>query len=182
MLARGARGGRVMLGYMVTAGQGAGDRVLHAVARDLIAEGVRVAGAVQVNTERGAGQKCHMDLLILGDQARHRISQDLGRAATGCRLDPGGLEEAVARVEADLDRGAPDLLFVNKFGKQEADGRGFRPVIARGLEMGVPVLTGVGQGNLAAFRAFAGDLAEALPPEAGALVTWCRTRIGTPAS
>lgn len=172
----------MMLGYVVMAGRGEGDRLLHEVARDLASGGLHVAGAVQVNTDRGEGLKCHMDLQILGRDAQHRISQDLGREARGCRLDPGGLEQAVAHVEAVLDRSSPDLLLVNKFGKQEAEGRGFRPVIARAMEQGVPVLTGVGQGGLNAFLTFADGIGQELPLEQSALLHWCRGATATPAS
>ena len=56
-----------------------------------------------------------------------RISQDRGKWARGCRLDAGSLELAVAQVASALDVGA-DLMIINKFGKHEAEGRGFRAV------------------------------------------------------
>jgi hypothetical protein len=40
------------------------------------------------------------------------------------------------------------------------------------------VLTAVSRANLAAFETFAEGLAEPLPAEPGALVDWCRARIG----
>mgnify|MGYP001818989537 CR=1 FL=1 len=66
-----------------------------------------------------------------------RIPQDLGLASKGCRLDPN-----------------VDLLSIDKLGKHEADGRGFRTIIADALELDVPVLVGVNTLNLSAFEGF----------------------------
>lgn len=164
-----------MLGYTVAGetGLGAGDRLIGAVAGILLAEGWRLAGVVQSNTEVAPGRACKMDLTVLGSGETVRISQDLGAGSRGCRLDPAGLEAAVGLVERSLALG-PRLLIVNKFGKQEAEGRGFRPLIGRALAEGVPVLTTVSGKNLAAFECFAEGLAERLAPEAGAVLDWCR--------
>lgn len=59
----------------------------------------------------------------------------------------------------------PDVLIVNKFGKQEAEGEGFRPVIAAALAVGIPVLVGLNTLNAPAFRSFASGLAVELPAE-----------------
>lgn len=102
---------------------------------------------------------------------RLRISQDLGRSARGCRLDPAALATAVGLVSAKLSKGA-DILIVNKFGKHEAEGRGFRGVIAEALSLGIPVLVGVNALNLPAFETFAEGMASGLPPAASALEAW----------
>jgi len=166
------------LGYVIGTGRGAVDRLLSAVAARLEGEGMRLAGVVQINAER-PGQRCDMDLAVLGGD-RVRISQCLGPLARGCRLDPVGLEEAVGQVGAALAR-RPQLLIVNKFGKAEIAGRGFRPVIAQALGDGVPVLLGVSRANLDGFDAFADGLAEALPAETAPILDWCRSVAGLPA-
>ncbi|WP_258286676.1 DUF2478 domain-containing protein, partial [Escherichia ruysiae] len=89
------------------------------------------------------------------------------------RLDSGALAQAVARTESVLDRGA-ELMIVNKFGKQECFGRGFRDTIARALAAGIPVLVHVPDEQLPGFRDFAGDLAEELRPDQ--IDDWCRAR------
>lgn len=162
-----------MLGYVAAGGRGSSDRLLSSVAERLRADGFPVAGVVQVNTVFDPARPCHMDLHVLSRGEVIRISQNLGVLARGCRLDPSGLETAVGHVERALEAG-PRLLIVNKFGKVEADGRGFRPVIGTALAQGVAVLTSVSPGNLAAFEAFADGLAEALPAEEGAILDWCR--------
>jgi glycosyltransferase involved in cell wall biosynthesis len=68
-----------------------------------------------------------------------------------------------------------DVLVVNKFGKQEAMGRGFRPLIAEALGLGVPVLTGVSEANLEALLRFAGGMAEPVGPDPEAVVQWWRS-------
>ncbi|MCX7646754.1 MAG: DUF2478 domain-containing protein [Rhodobacteraceae bacterium] len=167
-----------MLGYVIASGHGAADRLLAGVAERLAAEGLALAGAVQVNREAGAGRRPHMELLLLAGRRRLRISQDLGPHARGCRLDPAAMAEAAGQMEAALGAEPPPaLLVVNKFGKAEAEGRGFRPAIGAALAAGIPVLTAVNRANLAAFEAFAEGLAEPLPAEAGAVIGWCRARI-----
>ncbi len=174
-----------MLGYVTTEVRGHSDRLLAGVAARLQAEGWPLAGAVQVNGEQRGAQPCDMDLHVLTGRHVVRISQSLGPLSRGCRLDAGGLEQAVGLVEAGLHEGAR-LLIVNKFGKQEAEGRGFRPLIGQALTEGIPVLTSVNAGNLAAFQAFAGEVAEPLPPTDEAVLSWCRTmavpEIGTPST
>ena len=164
-----------MLGYVVATGRGAADTLMREVAMALRASGLRVAGAVQVNVDIDPSKKCQMDLHILSGESVVRISQDLGALSRGCRLDPNGLEQAVGLVAAGLDAGA-DLLVVNKFGKQELDGRGFRPLMGEALTRGVPVLTAVNGGNVNGFEAWAEGMATRLPQDAAAVIDWCRAQ------
>lgn len=160
-----------MLGYLtITDAAGAADRLLSTTAAALQARGLRVAGAVQDNLDRGPDQACDMDLRILGNGTVIRISQNLGNLAEGCRLDTGALAQAVALSEAVLAGGA-DLVIVNKFGKQECYGRGFRGFIAEALAQDIPVLVSVPDAQLAAFHAFAGTLAQPVAPDAA--LEWC---------
>lgn len=119
-----------------------------------------------------------MELCGIGRAGLWRISQRLGTLSRGCRLDPQGLESAAGEVAAALAaEPAAELLLINKFGKQEVDGRGFRPVIAEALLRDLPVLTAVNAKNLPAFLAFAEGLAEPVAPEPEALRQWCLARI-----
>lgn len=152
------------------------DRLLRDVAMRLRDEGVRVCGVVQANVEPSGDCRCDMDLSVLPTGQTIRISQDLGREAQGCRLDAGALEQAVVHIEAALS-GEVDLLVINKFGKSESDGRGFRGVIAEALERDIPVLLGVTESVAGDFRRFAGDLAEDLPDDGDVLLDWCRTHV-----
>lgn len=154
---------------------GEADRILADLARDLAAAGVKLAGAIQRNTDLGADCACDMDVVIIGDEDRPiRISQSLGNGSTGCRLDPGALEVAAARVEARLD--GAQLLIVPKFGRQEAVGRGFRSVIARAVAGDLPVVLHVPPEQRAAFAEFSDGVGERVAP--GALADWCLSRAG----
>jgi hypothetical protein len=154
------------------------DRVLTEAAARLQAEGLALAGAVQVITERSGRHLCDMDVRVLPDGPLIRISQNLGLEARGCRLDPGALEAAVAEVSSRLD--GAEAVILNKFGKHEAEGRGFRATIAEAVMRGLPVVVGLNGLNLGAFEAFAGDAFERLPSEAGAVVAWVRARRARP--
>lgn len=149
------------LAYMMADGRGEIDARLTVIAKEQAARGLRVVGAVQSNCENTDSHLCDMDVQILPDGPLIRISQSLGAEARGCRLDPEALERAVAQVETRLTDQA-DLLVINKFGKHEADGRGFRETIARALGLGVPVLVGVNNMNHQAFINFCDDAAQRL--------------------
>ena len=150
--------------------------MLGRVARHLSARGHRLAGVVQVNAQYDALCACDMTLSDLATGAETRISQRLGRYARGCRLDHGALAAAGGRVEAGDAKpgvaGGQDLLIVNKFGKVEAAGGGFRAVIATAIGAGIPVLVGVSDTNLAAWQAFTGGAGLVLPARDQAVLDW----------
>ncbi len=162
-----------MLGVIAPDGAGASDLLLAEVAGRLTSRGWPLAGAIQHNIEGRPGGKCHMDLEVLAGGQVIRISQDLGALSRGCRLDPAGLESAVGLAEASLEaQPGPRLVIVNKYGKQELDGRGFRPLIGRALSLGVPVLTSVGPANRDGFDAFAEGLSEDIAPDVASVIAW----------
>lgn len=148
-----------------------GDLLLASLAQRWQAEGARLAGCVQVNETYDPSCACDMTLRDLASGTDIRISQRLGQHSRGCRLDPAMLTQAVGMAEHSLMQGV-DLLILNKFGKMEASGRGFRAIIAQAMEMDVPVLAGLNQANVEAWRAFAGEDAAYLPPEENAVSAW----------
>lgn len=159
------------LAYTLASGNGGTDMILTALAGDLMARGLRLCGTVQINTERSGTHLCDMDMRVLPDGPVLRISQDLGPDARGCRLDPHALETAVGLVTSRLQSGA-DLMIVNKFGKHEAEGRGFRSVIAEAIALDIPILFGLNTLNRDAFEEFTGGFAHHLPPDRSALAGW----------
>ncbi|MFV1877126.1 DUF2478 domain-containing protein [Nioella sp.] len=159
------------IGYVMSPGRGDVDRVLGRLAETLMARGVDVAGVVQTNTDCGPSKACDMDVEVLPAGPVLRISQDLGPESRGCRLNPEALELAVGLVGQRLN-GDTRLLVVNKFGKQEAEGRGFREVIGAALAQDIPVVVGLNGLNRDAFEEFCGGMAEALTPELQALLDW----------
>ena len=159
------------LAYVMSPGKGDTDLLLQQVAETLQTLGRRPCGLVQINTDNPRGGRCDMDVRVLPQGTTLRISQSLGREARGCRLDADALETAVTLVDAALENGA-DCLIINKFGKQEANGRGFRNTIAEALVRELPVLVGLNGLNLEAFQTFAGDMAEQLPSDPTRVVEW----------
>lgn len=145
------------------------DRALAGLVDRLASDGRRAVGALQLPDQTDLRR---MDLRLLPAGRVLRISQDLGAGAQGCRLDPGALETAVAEVEAALAVAPADLVVINRFGRQEAEGRGFASLIGTALGEGVPVIVALSSKFRPQFEAFAGDMAEWLPPDTAALLGW----------
>ncbi|MGX0876778.1 hypothetical protein ACSSV4_001460 [Roseovarius sp. MBR-154] len=159
------------IAYVMAEGRGDTDLLLHGVATRAQARGLRLCGTVQINSNCDADRPCDMDVQVLPNGPAIRISQTLGPGARGCRLDPAALEQAVAESERRLDAGC-DLVIVNKFGKHEAEGRGFRGLIAEALSLDVPVLVGVNSLNVPRLDAFCAGVAVPIAAESEALDTW----------
>jgi nucleoside-triphosphatase THEP1 len=152
------------------------DTLIARSAAALVASGHRLGGIIQSNPHRPGRRRCDMYVkdLLGGDEIK--ISLDRGNEARGCRLDPG----AFARIDAWIERAVVervDLLIINKFGKEEAHGRGLRPVIADALIGEIPLVIGVSTQNLCDFLTFVGDSAARLRPDIEAITAWCRNAI-----
>jgi nucleoside-triphosphatase THEP1 len=152
------------------------DALMARCAAALVASGYRLGGIVQSNPHRDGRRRCDMYVkdLLSGDEIK--ISLDRGNEARGCRLDP----DAFARIDAWLERAVHervDLLFINKFGKEEARGRGLRPVIADALLADIPMIIGVSAQNFCDFLSFVEDSATRLRSDFGAITDWCRNAI-----
>jgi len=152
------------------------DEFLARIANRLRAEHIRLGGALQENLPGEAGRCSAMTLVDLASRGRFVISQDLGAQAEGCRLDAQGLAEFVALFDRapDLD---VDLLILNRFGRAEAEGGGLRPVFARALEAGIPILTAVRAPYAEAWAQFHGRLASDLPADEDKVLAWCRDSV-----
>lgn len=129
------------------------DALLRRIVDHLLGCGRSVAGFVQVNEARAGRSRCDMVLEDIASGERLSISENRGAHARGCLLDMQQLARAEVLAERALD-GSPDLLVINKFGRSEAQGRGFRPLIAAAIERGVPVLIAVPARNLDSWRRF----------------------------
>lgn len=151
-----------MLGFIVSDERDDANARMADFAMALMADGWHLAGVVQTNLSSDKDCVGEVVLSVLGHLGPViRISQQLGPEAKGCRLDADGLERAVAQVARTLN-GKTDLLIINKFGKQEALGRGFRQVIADALAEDIPVLLTVPSSYVADFTEFVGEAAQQL--------------------
>jgi hypothetical protein len=118
---------------------------------------------------RDEQSRCDMILECLATGHRVKISEDRGAHARGCRLDVGELVRTL-EAERNMIRSGTDVLIVNKFGKSEGEGGGFRPLIAVAMELSIPIVIAVPWRNIESWRLFAEDLAiersaEALSPD-----------------
>ena len=158
------------IAYTKAPGKGDMDALLAQVADVLAGQGLKACGTVQINSECASGGPCDMDVRVLPDGPVIRISQSLGKDARGCRLDPDALEQAIALSQPRLY--GSDVLIVNKFGKHEASGRGFRDLIAQALSDEIPVVVGLNALNEEAFTDFTGGIAEEIAPDAQGIAQW----------
>lgn len=153
------------------------DLLISNAAEALESDGVRLSGVVKIlDSEKAGDHHCDMDLRVLPNGPEIRITQSLGEGSKGCRLNPAAIAEAVAATER-VEASEIDMFILNKFGPQEAEGRGFCDAIASALENGTPVLVGVGGGSRDALDAFVDGMAEVLPPEADAIQQWCKAAL-----
>lgn len=142
------------------------DGLLTGLAARLAGRGLAVVGHVQASGGNDA-----MLLVDVGCGKATGISQELGAGAQACRLDSAALAGAVGPLLAAMDE-RPDLVIVNRFGKDEAEGRGFRAVFEKACELGIPVLTVVREAYLEDWRAMTGSADNELPAQADRLESW----------
>ena len=147
------------------------DDVLAGVVRILKSSGVKLGGSIQWNETAPNRTRCSMTLEDLASGRRILVSEDRGPHARGCRLNASALEEAAVLTASSIEAGV-DLVIINRFGKQEAEGRGFRQVIEAAILLDLPVLVGVNETNRDSWEGFTGNEAECLPCSIDAVLTW----------
>ncbi len=154
----------------------AADTLLEDVARQLQKRGIKVVGLIQ-RAQSEEGQCCGAVFVEDIVSAKSwQIMQPLGQHARGCRLNPQELASVSVWALNELQR-KPDILFLNRFGKGEADGGGLRSVFEAASLDGIPVLTSVKEAYVPAWDDFAAGLAVSLPPELPEVLSWCITAI-----
>ena len=145
------------IGIVSAEGRGETDRLISETAAALVARGAQLSGIVKVldEVQPEGSHHCDMSVQVLPTERTIKITQTLGGESQGCRLNPTAIVEAVVAVENSANEDT-ELFVLNKFGPEEAAGRGFVTAIAKAVEADVPVLVGVGKASLDAFQAFCG--------------------------
>lgn len=156
-------------------GQGV-DALMAKLAARLAASGHRLAGLVQQDRGTCEGPDFSMALHDLASGQSIPISLPQTPAPHACRLDHAGLAQGGALFTASLSENV-DLVILNKFGRQEALGRGLRDEIAAAVMAGCPVVIAVRADLVEAFRAFVGDDWVPLAPELDGVEAWCRAQL-----
>lgn len=152
------------------------EAVLSAAVDLLRSSGVRVAGLLQRFGETLPGGKRAMYVEDLSNGERIRIDIPRGREASGCTLDPDGLNRATCVLKNAIPQ-RPDILMVNRFGKQEAEGHGMRAEMAEAVASGLPTLVAVSKSLLADWEKFLGGPGHLLRPEPEDIVNWSRRQV-----
>ncbi|MDH3743010.1 MAG: DUF2478 domain-containing protein [Hyphomicrobiales bacterium] len=154
------------------------DRAILKIVHRLRQQGYRLAGAVRADIAPPDENRCDLFLEDLSTSTVLPISQDLGTGSHACRLDDAALDAIAAKVEASLLDGA-DILILNKFGKQEAEGRGLRSPIVNAVDRGIPVLVGLNSGRAQSWNEFCGAAGEIFDPDDTAVDRWLEANLPT---
>lgn len=146
------------------------DALLRDFADDLNARGQRAVGLVQL------GHHCvdaNLSAMLVHTGEHLRLFQDLGSCSTGCRLDVGQLLDAGQQIAAAIEAGA-DLLIVNRFGRQEREGKGLSFLVERALSADIPVVIAVPSHRFADWIKFADGMSVKLHCDRESLDAWWR--------
>jgi len=117
-----------------------------------------VGGLIQENS---CGDVSGVQLVDIRSQEKFDIWENRGLHASGCRLDEAGLLGSAKVIEQAI-RDRVDMLIINRFGRAESEGKGLREYFAQAIDAGVPVLTGVREPYVEAWKNFHGGMAHEL--------------------
>ena len=162
-----------MIGAIVFSKDSEVDSLMHQVALTLQNAGFNTAGFIQycrTSNDRNCQKSTVVENLLTGQQLE--ILQQLGGGSRGCRLNPTVLAEATEMVLTQLDN-RPDLLFLNRFGRGESEGTGFRIAIEKASELNIPVLLAVRDPYIDALEDFVGGYLTLLPMDPEEVMNWC---------
>ncbi len=148
------------------------DEMVAEVALRLRCEGYALAGAVQHNTDED-GRPCS-DMRIEDLSTGKLMDITNPQRGAGCRLDATALEDVAGIIAGGLEREV-DLVILNRFGKQEISGNGFRAMMENAVAREIPLLTVLNGAHRPAWDGFASGMAATLPPDAAAIERWCRS-------
>lgn len=159
------------------------NRVVADFARSLADKGHRLGGVIQVGADDSSCQCREVHVLDLETGARLPLLQNLGKHSQSCRIDQAALAHIGTLVSSTIARG-PDLLFINRFGKLEAEGKGLFAEIGVAAMSGIPTLVGVPERYRDPWRAFTTGLDEELVCSGADLHLWwsrvCAARASQP--
>ena len=148
------------------------DSLLGVFAADLVAQGARLGGVIHVpRSEPGCGPHALMKLRDLETNDVIPLCRALAGDGKGCALDPSGLERAAQRIRVASEQRA-DLVFLSRFGRQEAAGRGYSEALSSAVRHGGPILTAVRRGLADNWLAAAGGIGTLLDARLWVLKDW----------
>ncbi|WOJ89118.1 DUF2478 domain-containing protein [Methylocapsa polymorpha] len=147
------------------------NRIVADFAEDLARRGHRLGGVIQI---AAAAQDCECretHVLDLETGEHLSILQDLGRHSQSCRIDSAALAAIGHRISSAIARN-PELLFINRFGKLEAEGKGVFAEIGEAAAADIPTVVTVSTRYLDQWRQFTSGLDEELACSSESLRQW----------
>jgi hypothetical protein len=144
------------------------DEILREFAAGLNASGHRAVGIVQLGRHY-PDASLSATLVPTGEQLR--LFQDRNAYSSGCRLNVGQLTGVGERIAKTIDEGA-DILIVNRFGRQEREGKGLAHLIAHALGADIPVVIAVPSHYFGDWITFAGGMTVKLHCDRESLDAW----------
>lgn len=148
------------------------DRTLLQVVARLRKDSLLVGGVLQEVDAMGPDCCRPLNVVDIRTGETARITQDRGREARGCKLDPQGLA-SIAHCISDAIEASVDLIVINRFGKAESEGGGLLSCISDAVSGGIPLLTAVRSPYVDSWRQFHGGLAIELAPSVKEIRRWC---------
>lgn len=147
------------------------DALIGGVVRDLQKRGARVAGVVQSKGPTPGCSGPDVGLEAIGGLWNMPIMEYRGTQSQGCRLDYRAMSEATVWLENAMEQPF-DILVLNRFGRAESEGGGFRKILARCAELERPALVPVRADYIDAWCEFHGGMGDVLPPDHAAIIDW----------
>ena len=141
------------------------------VITELQARGHQIGGVIQEVSDDGDPSCLGLKVVDIRTRKAASITQDRGRDAQGCKLDPSGLAD-ISHCVTDAIEAGVDLVVINKFGRAESEGGGLLSGIVDAVAADIPLLTTVREPYLEAWRSFHGGLAIELAPLKGTIIAW----------
>ena len=148
------------------------DATIRDAAQVLMNTGSNVLGLVQERGEKSAG--CAHREMRLRDLATGKItiiSERRGEHAKGCHLNRAALLEHAKQFEQQIPD-MPDLVTINRFGRAECEGSGFRSAIELAVSLHIPVLVGVRSNYLEGWTEFHGGMAGEVGSNSIEIIDW----------
>ncbi|MGX9390346.1 DUF2478 domain-containing protein [Nitrobacteraceae bacterium UC4446_H13] len=145
------------------------DGVLLDFVAALKARELRPVGLVQFGHHNAGAAELAAMMVHSGE--RVDLFQEVATYTQGRRLDLDKLAAAHSAMMTAIDQGA-DLLVVNRFGRQEQQGRGLARLIEYALAADVPVVVPVPAFRFDDWIAYIEGMCVKLPCDGAALETW----------
>ncbi len=144
------------------------DEILRTFAADLNSSGYRAVGLVQLGHHRlDAG----LSVTLIHNGEELQLLRDLSACPAGSRLDAGRLQDAGRRIAGAIEQGA-DMVIVNRFGRQELEGKGLCSLIEQAASADIPVVIAVPAHRFGDWIKFADGMSVKLGCNRNALDKW----------